>query len=83
MSNGSLHMKGSNFRTPTTSINDQLIQASLIQNTDRDTSLDLTDVSILSVGLARYRNSNHEMLTDDDEDNECVRVKQLLKTKQR
>ena len=76
-------MKGSNFRTPTTSINDQLIQASLIQNTDRDTSLDLTDVSILSVGLAHYRNSHHEMLTDDDEDNECVRVKQLLKTKQR
>ncbi|CAF3878464.1 unnamed protein product, partial [Didymodactylos carnosus] len=32
---------------------------------DEDTSLDLTDVSIISVGVSRFHDN---MLTDDDED---------------
>ncbi|CAF4830277.1 unnamed protein product, partial [Rotaria sp. Silwood1] len=67
-------MKGNNSRTisTTTSLTDQSLRTSLIRNTDHDISLDLTDVSILSVGLKRYQNHNHEMLTDDDEDNEVI-----------
>jgi len=65
MNNASLHMKSNNNRKIPT---DQ----SLIHNTNQDTSLDLTDVSILSVGLTRYHNHTHGMLTDDDEDNEIV-----------
>ena len=74
MNNGSCHMKGNYSRTTTTSIPDQSLRTSLIRNTDHDTSLDLTDVSILSVGLKRFQNHNHEMLTDDDDDNEVVRI---------
>jgi hypothetical protein len=77
MNNGSLHMKSNNLRPLTTSITDQSLRTSLIHNTDQDTSLDLTDVSILSVGLARYQNHDHGMLTDDDDDNEVVRIKTI------
>jgi hypothetical protein len=74
MNNGSLHMKGNNSRTTTTtsSLTDQSLRTSLLRNTDQDTSLDLTDVSILSVGLTRYQHHDHGMLTDDDDDNEVV-----------
>ena len=66
-------MKGNNSRTTTSSITDQSLRTSLIRNTDQNTSLDLTDVSILSVGLRRYhQHHDHGMLTDDDEDNEVV-----------
>ncbi|CAF4756092.1 unnamed protein product, partial [Rotaria socialis] len=34
----------------------------------QDLSTDLTDVSIISVGLSRYQHHNHRMLTDDEED---------------
>ena len=59
MNNGSLHIKSNIHRKTTTSATDQ----SLIHNTNQDTSLDLTDISILSVGPNRIRG----MLTDDDE----------------
>ncbi|CAF4721706.1 unnamed protein product, partial [Rotaria magnacalcarata] len=72
MNNGSCRMKGNYSRTTTASIPGQSLRTSLIRNTDHDTSLDLTDVSILSVGLKRFQNHNHEMLTDDDDDNEVV-----------
>jgi hypothetical protein len=76
MNNGSLHMKSNNTRLTTTSITDQSLRTSLIHNnTEQDTSIDLTDVSILSVGLTRYQNHDHGMLTDDDEDDEVVRIK--------
>ncbi len=77
-------MKGNNSRTTTTTTTsgtDQSLRTSLIHNTDQDTSLDLTDVSILSVGLTRYQHHDHGMLTDDDEDNEIVRINKILKNK--
>jgi len=78
MNNGSLPIKGNNSRPTTTSIPDQSLRTSLIRNTDQDTSLDLTDVSILSVGLTRYQHHDHGMLTDDDDDNEVVRIEIIL-----
>jgi hypothetical protein len=72
MNNGFLHMKTNNTRITTTSETDQSIRTSLIHNTNQDTSLDLTDVSIVSVGLTHYQHHDHGMLTDDDEDNEVV-----------
>jgi hypothetical protein len=74
MNNGSLHIKSNNSRTTTKSGTDQ----SLIHNIDQNTSLDLTDVSILSVGVTHYQNHNHEMLTDDDEDNEVVGINKII-----
>jgi hypothetical protein len=76
MNNGSLHIKNNNSRTTTTTTpgTDQSLRTSLTHNIDQNTSLDLTDVSILSVDLTHYQNHNHEMLTDDDEDNEVVRI---------
>jgi hypothetical protein len=68
MNNGSLLMKNNNTRKKTTSGTNQSLRTSLNQ----DTSLDLTDVSILSVGLTHYQHHDHGMLTDDDEDNEVV-----------
>jgi hypothetical protein len=59
MNNGTLHIKSNIHRKITTSATDQ----SLIHNINQDTSLDLTDVSILSVDL----NHTCGMLTDDDE----------------
>ena len=58
----------------TSSITDQTLKHNLKQ----DLSSDLTDVSIISVGLARYPHHNHRMLTDDEEDIEVV----IKKTKQ-
>jgi hypothetical protein len=52
----------------TTSITEQ----SLKHTTKPDTPIDLTDVSIISVGLTRYQQYNHRMLTDDEEDIEVV-----------
>jgi hypothetical protein len=74
MNNGFLHIKSNNSRITTTKLGtDQSLRTSLIHNTDQNTSIDLTDVSILSVGLTRYQHRyNHGMLTDDDEDNEVV-----------
>lgn len=46
------------------SITDQTIK----HNSKQDSSIDLTDVSIISVGLTRYPHHNHRMLTDDEED---------------
>lgn len=85
MNNGSLRMKSNNSRTTTTTtlVTDKSLRKSLIRNTNQDTSINLTDVSILSVGLKRNQNLNHEMLTDDDEDNEIVRITQTFsKTEQ-
>jgi hypothetical protein len=59
MNNDFLHMKSNIHRKITTLTTDQ----SLIHNINQNTSLDLTDISILSVGL----NHTHGMLTDDDE----------------
>lgn len=70
MNNGSLHMKNS---SRTTSITDQTLK----QNSNKDSSIDLTDVSIISVGLTRYQQYNHRMLTDDEEDIEVVIENQL------
>jgi hypothetical protein len=39
---------------------------------DQDNSLELPDVSILSVGLTRYRRLDPGMLTDDDDDDQEV-----------
>ncbi|UJR22944.1 hypothetical protein I4U23_025971 [Adineta vaga] len=78
MNNGSLPLKGNNSRTTTTtttSITDQSLRTSLLRTTNQDIPLDLTDVSILSVGLSRYQHHDHGMLTDDeddDDDNEVV-----------
>ena len=69
MNNDCLHMKSKNSRIRTT---DQSLHTSLIHNTNQNSSLDLTDVSILSVDLRRYQHHDHGMLTDDDEDNEMV-----------
>ena len=75
-------MKGNQSRTTTaaaaattTSVSDQPLRSSLLRGTDQDASLDLTDVSILSVGLTRYQHHDHGMLTDgdDDENDEIVR----------
>lgn len=85
MNNGYLRMKSNNSRTTTTTtlVTDKSLRKSLIRNTNQDTSINLTDVSILSVGLKRNQNLNHEMLTDDDEDNEIVRITQTFsKTEQ-
>lgn len=85
MNNGYLRMKSNNSRTTTTTtlVTDKSLRKSLIRNTNQDTSINLTDVSILSVGLKRNQNLNHEMLTDDDEDNEVVRITQTFsKTEQ-
>ncbi|CAF1355808.1 unnamed protein product [Adineta ricciae] len=71
MNNGSLPIKGNNSRT-TTSITDPSLRASLIRTSNQDTPLDLTDVSILSVGLTRFQHHDHGMLTDDDDDNEII-----------
>ncbi|CAF3550465.1 unnamed protein product [Rotaria socialis] len=48
----------------TSSITDQTVK----HNSKQDLSTDLTDVSIISVGLSRYQHHNHRMLTDDEED---------------
>lgn len=58
-------MKNSN-RNPT--VADQTIKSTNKQ----DNSIDLADVSIISVGLSRYQQFNHRMLTDDEEDIEVV-----------
>lgn len=50
--------------TRTSSITDQTVK----HNPKQDLSSDLTDVSIISVGLTRYPHHNHRMLTDDEED---------------
>jgi len=81
MNNDSLHIKSNNSRTTTKSGTDQSLHTSLIHNIDQNTSLDLTDVSILSVGVTHYQNHNHEMLTDDDEDNEIVRINKIITNK--
>ena len=73
MNNGSLPIKGNNSRT-TTSITDPSLRASLIRTSNQETPRDLTDVSILSVGLTRFQHHDHGMLTDDDDDNEIVRL---------
>ena len=70
MNNGSLHMKNNNTRIRTKSGTDQSLRTTLIHNINQNNSLDLTDVSILSVGLTHYQHHNYGMLTDDDEDNE-------------
>lgn len=48
----------------TSSITDQTLKP----NSKQDLTTDLTDVSIISVGLTRYPHHNHRMLTDDEED---------------
>jgi hypothetical protein len=48
----------------TSSTTDQTIK----HNSKQDSSIDLTDVSIISVGLTRYSHHNHRMLTDDEEE---------------
>lgn len=68
MNNGSMPLKGnqSQIPPPTTT-------SSSIRHADQDTSLDLTDVSILSVGLRHYQQHDPSMMTDDDDDQEVVR----------
>jgi hypothetical protein len=51
---------------------------SLKHTSKQDTPIDLTDVSIISVGLTRYPHNNHRMLTDDEEDIEVVRKKDII-----
>ena len=53
-------MKNSSRNPP---ITDQTLKTT----TKQDTSIDLTDVSIISVGLSRYPQYNHRMLTDDED----------------
>ncbi|UJR25974.1 hypothetical protein I4U23_007322 [Adineta vaga] len=48
----------------TSTISDQTLKS----NTKQDSSIDITDVPIISVGLTRYSHQNHRMLTDDEED---------------
>ena len=60
-------LKGNQSQIPPTTT------SSSIRHADQDTSLDLTDVSILSVGLRHYRQHDPSMLTDDDDDQEVVR----------
>jgi hypothetical protein len=55
----------------TSSITDQTLK----HNSKQDSSIDLPDVSIISVGLTRYPHHNHRMLTDDEEDIEVVKKK--------
>lgn len=52
----------------TSSITDQTLK----HNSKQDPTIDLTDVSIISVGLTRYPHHNHRMLTDDEEDIEVI-----------
>jgi hypothetical protein len=52
----------------TSSLTDQTLKS----NSKQDPSIDLTDVSIISVGLTRYPHHTHRMLTDDEEDIEVV-----------
>lgn len=49
----------------TTTITDQTLKQNLKQDSS---SIDLTDVSIISVGLTRYPHPHHRMLTDDEEE---------------
>lgn len=44
-------------------------------NSKQDSSIDLTDVSIISVGLTRYSHPHHRMLTDDEEEDIEVSLK--------
>ena len=48
----------------TTTITDQTLK----HNSKQDSSIDITDVSIISVGLTRYPHPHHRMLTDDEEE---------------
>ena len=48
----------------TASITDQTLK----QTSKENSTIDSTDVSILSVGLSRYPQYNRRMLTDDDEE---------------
>jgi hypothetical protein len=57
----------------TSSITDQTLK----HNSKQDSSIDLPDVSIISVGLTRYPHHNHRMLTDDEEDIEVVKKKRI------
>lgn len=52
----------------TSTIADQTLKS----NPKQDSSIDLTDVPIISVGLTRYSHQNHRMLTDDEEDIEVI-----------
>jgi hypothetical protein len=54
-------------------------EQTLKHNSKQDPSIDLTDVSIISVGLTRYPHHNHRMLTDDEEDIEVVYKKLISK----
>ena len=50
--------------TTTTTTTDQTLK----HNSKQDSSIDLTDVSIISVGLTRFSHPHHRMLTDDEEE---------------
>jgi hypothetical protein len=52
---------------------DQPTRNTAVRPNEPDGSLDLTEVSILSVGLRRYPPQPDGMLTDDDDDHEAVR----------
>jgi hypothetical protein len=56
-----------------------ITEQTLKHNSKQDPSIDLTDVSIISVGLTRYPYHNHRMLTDDEEDIEVVEKKKFSK----
>ena len=55
-----------------------LVDETLKHNSKQDLSTDLTDVSIISVGLTQYSHNNHRMLTDDEEDIEVVKKRNSL-----
>ena len=65
MNNGSSRMKST---SRTASLTDQALK--------QTSTIDSTDVSILSVGLTRYPQYNRRMLTDDD-DEEDIEVRRL------
>lgn len=71
MNNASLQMNSNHSRKKPTET-EQSLRTLVIPHSDPNTSLDLSDVSILSVGLRRYSNHTNEMLSDDDDDNEIV-----------
>lgn len=95
MNNASLQMNSNHIRKKPTTDTEQSLRTLVIPHSDPNTSIDLSDVSILSVGLRRYPNHTNEMLTDDEDDNEVVRIsffsleiqldfprlKQVMKTK--